>query len=269
MPPTEEDVTVYWVTRERAEERIVWAKASAKPFHVVFTCLTGRIEVPLAARRLRVTAGRTLVFRADRLSGPVVALELPAEIRWASFYASGADRIPLAPTATDPGELDLLFQRLLAAFARMGAHSDATTFWMRAILRVLAEDHAPADARDSARAADIVGCSIQQIDAHPERFWSVADLARRAGFSATHFSRTFRRLTGRPPQQYLIDARTSRARTLLRETDLPVTRIAHLLGYQDVYHFSRQFRRRTGLTPSDARRLDHLANPSGRPRPAR
>ncbi len=253
MPASEDDVTVYWVTRERAEHRLVWPRASAKPFHVVFTCLVGRIEVPLAGRRFSLAPRRTLVFRADRLSAPVIAAALPAECQWASFYASGAGRVPLAPTATDPDELDMLFGRLLGAFVRAGAHSTATTFWMRALLRALEEDHAPADAEPNVRAAQIVQASIQQIDAHPERFWSVADLARRAGFSKTHYSRTFKRLTGRSPQQYLIDARIDRAKVLLARPDRSVTDIARELGYQDVYHFSKQFRRRTGKPPSQTR----------------
>ena len=49
-------------------------------------------------------------------------------------------------------------------------------------------------------------------------------------------------------------ARRERAEELLRHPDLPIKRIAHLLGYDSAPSFSRAFRRWTGRTPADFRR---------------
>ena len=41
-----------------------------------------------------------------------------------------------------------------------------------------------------------------------------------------------------------------RARQLLVDTELPVSRIAELVGYADAAYFSRLFARRAGVSPS-------------------
>ena len=52
------------------------------------------------------------------------------------------------------------------------------------------------------------------------------------------------------------------AQQLLRDTLLPVGRIARQLGYSNLGHLSRQFQRETGIPPSEYRRqcvVDQLA----------
>ncbi len=82
---------------------------------------------------------------------------------------------------------------------------------------------------------------------------SVDALARRSGYTRSHFSRAFRAQTGLSPREYIINARISLAKELLRSTGLSVTEIAARAGYGDVYMLSKQFRQRTGMTPSGYR----------------
>ncbi len=93
-----------------------------------------------------------------------------------------------------------------------------------------------------------------QIRENPGRVPPVAKLARTAGYSVDHFSRVFLKVTGRRPQDYVIQARVGRARQLLAESDLTVGMVAEALGFQDIFYFSRQFRQQTGQTPTEFRR---------------
>lgn len=250
---------VYWVTRQRAEDEVIWPVGSPKPFHVIFTCLYGRVSMRIDREGYEVGAGETLLFGADRLAGEVRAVSRPTEYQWASFYWPQINRLPTRATATEPEAVRVLFDRLLRAFRDSGAHSESVTFWMRALLRALEEDHNPRTPSSGGGAEATVRSVVQQIDAHPELFWSVSDLAARTGYSQTHFSRTFKELTGQSPQQYLIEARIGRAKGLLRDTDLNISQIAGQLGYRDLYHFSKQFRQRCGIPPTGFR--DRRANP--------
>ena len=54
--------------------------------------------------------------------------------------------------------------------------------------------------------------------------------------------------------QLISEARYGHARNKLRNSDLPVTEIAKLLGYSDAAHFTRAFRRWAGMTPSKYRK---------------
>jgi len=49
------------------------------------------------------------------------------------------------------------------------------------------------------------------------------------------------------------ELRSERARFWLRDTDLPIERIAERLGYADASNFARCFRRWTGVTPGHYR----------------
>ena len=77
----------------------------------------------------------------------------------------------------------------------------------------------------------------------------VRDLAQRVGLSQFHFARMFRRSVGRPPHEYLTDIRMERAKRLLKETDLPLAKVATLVGYQTQAHFTGVFHREVGVTP--------------------
>lgn len=88
----------------------------------------------------------------------------------------------------------------------------------------------------------------------PAQTPAIAELALRAGYSVDHFSRIFMKVMGLRPQNYIIQAKVERARQLLAESDLTVSAIAELVGFQEIFYFSRQFRQKTGQTPTEFRR---------------
>lgn len=104
------------------------------------------------------------------------------------------------------------------------------------------------------RHRDLILRLAARIRENPRQVPPVAELARTAGYSADHFSRVFLKVTGLRPQDFVIQARVTRARQLLAESDLTVGMIAEALGFQDIFYFSRQFRRQTGQAPTEFRR---------------
>ncbi|WP_168735509.1 helix-turn-helix transcriptional regulator [Cohnella fermenti] len=87
--------------------------------------------------------------------------------------------------------------------------------------------------------------------------WTAADfdsLAAEAGVSQRYLSELFKRHTGRTLKTYAAGLRMERARLLLAESGMPITRIAEALGYADLYSFSKLFKEHNGLSPSEYRR---------------
>lgn len=78
----------------------------------------------------------------------------------------------------------------------------------------------------------------------------VPALARIAHMSPSHFARRFRDTFGETPHQYLRRRRIERACALLRDTDAPVTEIAHHVGFDSLGTFSRTFTAITGRPPT-------------------
>jgi AraC family transcriptional regulator of arabinose operon len=83
---------------------------------------------------------------------------------------------------------------------------------------------------------------------------SVAELARTAGLSPSHFSALFRAATGGGVVEYTKRLRMARARELLITSSRDIGDIATAVGYTDAFYFSRQFRTVHGCSPSDYRR---------------
>jgi AraC-like DNA-binding protein len=88
------------------------------------------------------------------------------------------------------------------------------------------------------------------VERHCDAPLSIRALAKRAGLSPWHFSRTFRAVAGRPFRAFLNERRLLKARELLEHSDLSVTQIAHEAGFYDLPHFDRAFLRRFGLAPT-------------------
>jgi AraC-like DNA-binding protein len=85
-------------------------------------------------------------------------------------------------------------------------------------------------------------------------------LAQEAHVSSRHFSRSFRRVFGETPRQYLISRRLERARHLLRTTDLTVAEICLEVGFTSVGSFTTAFSRHVGVSPTTFR--NSYAGPS-------
>lgn len=84
--------------------------------------------------------------------------------------------------------------------------------------------------------------------------YSLQDIARAAGASVYHFARMFRQATGRPPHAFLNDIRLEVSRDMLERTELPISRIAQMVGYPVPRNFSSAYARRYTMTPTEWRR---------------
>ena len=83
---------------------------------------------------------------------------------------------------------------------------------------------------------------------------TIESLAREAGLSPYHFLRTFERLTGVTPHQFVLRARLREAALRLDDEPGRVLDIALDSGFGDVSNFNRAFRTEFGVSPRAYRR---------------
>ena len=91
---------------------------------------------------------------------------------------------------------------------------------------------------------------IGYIHDHFKETISLDDLSKQAGLSKYHLSREFKKLTGFPPNDYLIQLRMEHARNLLVNSSLPIGQIGQLSGFENEAYSSRLFKQKTGNSPS-------------------
>jgi len=83
---------------------------------------------------------------------------------------------------------------------------------------------------------------------------SVAAWAERVGVGARHLTRLFARHLGASPVQVAKTARVQRAKRLLDETDLPMTKVAARAGFGSLRRFNSVFVEVYRKSPSELRR---------------
>jgi AraC-like DNA-binding protein len=79
---------------------------------------------------------------------------------------------------------------------------------------------------------------------------TLSQLAQVACLSPNHLLRSFRKVFGGTPHQFLTERRLAEAKRLLATTELSVTEICLATGFESLGSFSYLFRRRCGCAPS-------------------
>jgi AraC-like DNA-binding protein len=95
--------------------------------------------------------------------------------------------------------------------------------------------------------------ALEYVREHYAEALPVARIARIAGFAPNYFSELFRKKEGVSFARFLNALRLERAKQLLSGTELEVTRIARLSGFNSPEYFARTFRRVVKKTPLEYR----------------
>jgi AraC family transcriptional regulator len=144
----------------------------------------------------------------------------------------------------------------LVARAAAGAVGSAEVPWEElavtlAVSALAADQGSRADANGLPPTATArVTRTIRAIERHPDAGLSLQRLARGAGLSPYHFLRTFERLTGVTPHQYIRRARLRDAAIRLADAPAKIVDVALDCGFGDVSNFNRAFRAEFGVTPT-------------------
>ena len=98
-----------------------------------------------------------------------------------------------------------------------------------------------------------IGTVLRHIEANADGPLDLDRLATRANMSKYHFLRTFRRVTGTTPYQFVLSLRMRRAAVRLATSTDPVAAIAYDAGFGDLSTFNSRFRDVFGASPTKFR----------------
>jgi AraC family transcriptional regulator len=99
-----------------------------------------------------------------------------------------------------------------------------------------------------------VARAVRRIGQAASEAISLTELAEEARLSPYHFLRSFRRVAGMTPYQYVLRTRLNQAAVRLRTSDDAVSSIALYAGFGDLSTFNRRFKRVMGASPLAYRR---------------
>jgi AraC family transcriptional regulator, regulatory protein of adaptative response / methylphosphotriester-DNA alkyltransferase methyltransferase len=104
------------------------------------------------------------------------------------------------------------------------------------------------------RAALLAEATVAIELRHAEPKLGLDDVARDIATSSRQLQRVFSELAGSAFRDELAAVRMQHGAALLLTTDLPVSEVAHRVGYRQAAQFAKAFRRHHGVSPSGLRR---------------
>lgn len=156
------------------------------------------------------------------------------------------------------GKLAELFHRISGELRDRGpyyqeiATAGLREFWYLLKRHIPAEERAP-----NRRSASLESFHelLRYLDAHYAEPLSLESAAARLGYTPSHFSKTFKKLTGINFVTYVAMLRVEQACVLLKKSDKRAVDIALFCGFNNLRTFNRAFKEITGYTPTQFKNL--------------
>lgn len=229
---------------------------------------SGSSEYLIHDKKVIIKPGDLLVYNAgvvhDEVSGPnmevgsyciaVGGLHMPG-LRENALIPDDAGYV--FPTGKYFADLRCLFEMMFRTLS--AGEPNAELFCsslmhalLVSVLTVTAGPHA--ESEKSLEEPHILGRRIKEyIDKHYMEPITLQSMGEALHISPYYLSHVFKQMSGYSPVQYLLRRRIGEAQTLLITTDLSITRIAEMVGYDTQSYFNLQFTKNVGMPPNKFR----------------
>ena len=100
---------------------------------------------------------------------------------------------------------------------------------------------------------DVIDESIHYMRENIRKRLNLKDISGYLGISSSHFSSLFQKKTGYSPLNYLSHLKIQEACHYLDFSDMKITQISMMIGFEDPFYFSRLFSKVMGISPTEYR----------------
>ncbi len=119
----------------------------------------------------------------------------------------------------------------------------------------LREEHPSADIGN---AGSGINQSIRFMHRNFREKIKLDDLSKIAGLTPTSYSRSFKKMKGVAPSEYLNRIRMDVSKQLLSQSESRIQEVSARVGFSSEFHFSRMFKRTVGITPTMYMKRKHI-----------
>lgn len=238
------------------------------PGHEIILCLQGKGHARLGGRQFTIQPGAAVWVNGHHPHAYWADPTAPWEFYWLLFdgprledvwkmFMDGGGPVVHGCDAT---QKKLIFEHIFALLEdpqpSLALHVHAEMARLIALLFFPLKSAEPNE--DPKTVPESLRRAVERMRIYHHLPLRIAELAAIAGMSPSHFIRTFKKVMGKSPIDWVRHERIQHAQRRLAETDDSMKQIARQVGYNDQFYFSRDFKRLVGVTPTDYRNREKL-----------
>ena len=219
---------------------------SVRYYYLIHYVVSGRGTFEAGGALHEVESGQIFIIRPDEYTTYAACRHDPWHYRFVGFESSLDLSASLyAPVITIPESSYIFFSIVRDSDIGMGRewYICGKIFELLAILNKNTDCCLKRDQRLVQLAKGIIETKYQGR-------LTVNYIAKELNLDRSHFSKVFRKVVGKSPQQYLVNYRLYKAAELMTLRDFPPGEAATYVGYNDISNFSKMFTRKFGVPPS-------------------
>lgn len=241
-----------------------------KNAYQLFYCVSGESSRICGERKINLSAGQAMLASPGMPHSMIHCAGNILDIKFAVFDLSLAEKLnQIAASQIICQQADSLFLQIAeltknpspystrlrelyleAAFYTIFAHHE---FEENELNKVFNDQDSLQNSQVSGQIERWIFPFIDGYIILPAEKFSVAKLAREIGYNSRYLGRSFSDEMGISLTKYYYNRRISIAKHFLDTTDLSVSDIADILGFDDVRYFVKYFKKNTGLLPKTYR----------------
>lgn len=255
-------LSVYNVGSQKCKPGFQWGPG-VRDHYLIHHVLRGQGDFEFRGKKYHLKAGDTFLIYPNAEACYRADDEDPWEYTWVGFAGTDAfyllnhtdfsEESPVLEQVALSVEIEHRIKQVYEAKGNLFYDAVAMTGALYSMIAMLMENSSP-ETRQKNLQMDRVERAVRYIEEHYSYPITIEDIAGYTGVCRSHLYRMFQKVLKKSPKDYVEEYRLRQARQLLGETDLPITTIAHSVGYEDNLYFSKAFKKHTGKTPSDYRK---------------
>ncbi len=199
---------------------------------------------------------RSIFIHLNMLPGDRAALNLTSEE--IAAYA-GTDTLVL-PTVIHCGQNNMCTQIINSIIDLYWSHRPGKERRLTLLANLLLDELAALGLEKQTQREEWTVAVISLFRKHPEKMYSLEELAEIVNMNVRTMSARFREITGKSIHQYQLDYKLEAAYRDLRTGERNIKDVAFRYGFYDAYYFSRQFKKKFGVSPKQIKQREPSAN---------
>ena len=235
-------IKVFDVGRHKTPPCHVYGPA-VRPYYLLHLIVKGKGYVERNGEKTYLKEGEAFLICPGEITTYCSDKDDPWEYVWISFLGSYAKT--LVSHATKKLFVPYKKSGLIALLTAIDSENTDCLSILSTLIEVLKSIKIDAPKPNE----DGVELAVNYLENNYFRRIDVGELAKKFGFSRSHFTMLFIKRVGESPYEYLTKIRVDRAKEYLKRSVYSVEEIAYSVGFSSLQRFSDTFKKYVGLSP--------------------